>query len=114
LAASPNNPGTDEDKRMSETQSGAQAAAASATETSLLDQIMEETRLRPADEGYDVARQGVSAFIAELLKPSNAGEKLNANAIDIMIADIDRKLSSQIDEVLHADAFQEMESAGAG
>jgi type VI secretion system protein ImpC len=114
LAASPNNPGTDEDKRMSETQSGAQAAAASATETSLLDQIMEETRLRPADDGYDVARQGVSAFIAELLKPSNAGEKLNANAIDIMIADIDRKLSSQIDEVLHADAFQEMESAWRG
>ena len=99
---------------MSETQSGAQAAAASATETSLLDQIMEETRLRPADDGYDVARQGVSAFIAELLKPSNAGEKLNANAIDIMIADIDRKLSSQIDEVLHADAFQEMESAWRG
>jgi type VI secretion system protein ImpC len=99
---------------MSETQSGAQAEAASATETSLLDQIMEETRLRPADEGYDVARQGVSAFIAELLKPSNAGEKLNANAIDIMIADIDRKLSAQIDEVLHAEAFQEMESAWRG
>lgn len=99
---------------MSETQGSAQSAATTTTETSLLDQIMEETRLRPADDGYDVARQGVSAFIAELLKPAHAGEKLNAGAIDLMIADIDRKLSAQVDEVLHASAFQEMESAWRG
>ncbi|PPK00430.1 type VI secretion system contractile sheath large subunit, partial [Klebsiella pneumoniae] len=30
--------------------------------SSLLDQIMAQTRIQPGSEGYDVARQGVTAF----------------------------------------------------
>ena len=99
---------------MSETENSRQPGATTTTETPLLDQIMEQTRMRPADDGYDVARQGVSAFIAELLKPGRDDEKLNAGAVDLMIADIDRRLSAQVDAVLHAAAFQEMESAWRG
>lgn len=43
-------------------------------EYSILDSIIAETRLTPADEAYDIARRGVSAFIEELLKPQNNGE----------------------------------------
>ena len=32
---------------------------------SLIDQIMQETRLKPADEGYETARKGVQAFIGQ-------------------------------------------------
>lgn len=35
---------------------------------SLLEQVMEETRIHPGEEGYDAARLGVQAFIADLLK----------------------------------------------
>ena len=34
-------------------------------------------RSRPSDEGYDVAKRGVQAFIAELLTPKREGEKVD-------------------------------------
>lgn len=33
--------------------------------SSLLDQIMAQTRIQPGSEGYDVARQGVTAFYCQ-------------------------------------------------
>jgi type VI secretion system protein ImpC len=99
---------------MSQSQDAAGAATTTTEELSLLDQIMQETRLKPADDGYDVARQGVAAFVAELLKPGREGGKLNAGAVDAMIAELDRRLSGQVDEILHAADFQKMESAWRG
>ena len=32
---------------------------------SLIDQIMQETRLKPSDEGYDTAKKGIQAFIGD-------------------------------------------------
>lgn len=43
----------------------------------LLDQIMAETKLVPTQEGYQVARQGVSAFIAEILKSNDPDQLIN-------------------------------------
>ena len=93
---------------MSETQ-GQAAAATTTEETSLLDQVLAETRIGPADEGYDAAKKGVAAFLAEMLKPDNAGEKINGAAVDRMIAAVDAKLSEQLNEVMHAPGFQKME-----
>ncbi len=89
-------------------------AATVTTETSLLDQILQETRLAPEDEGYDVARKGVAAFISELMKPNRAGEKINNAAIDQMITEIDRKMSEQVNQILHNEQFQKLESAWRG
>lgn len=95
-----------------------QATAATATteaaEVSLLDQILQETRITPADDGYDVAKRGVAAFVAELLKPNRKDDKVNNSAIDQMIAEIDRKLSGQVDAILHDETFQRLESAWRG
>ena len=90
------------------------AAEAVTTEVSLLDQILVETRITPRDEGYDVARRGVAAFIAELVKPSRQDEKINNAVVDQMLAEIDRKLSQQIDEILHHPDVQKLESAWRG
>ncbi|AYG61906.1 type VI secretion system contractile sheath large subunit [Rhizobium jaguaris] len=79
-------------------------------EGSLLDQILQETKLSPSDDGYDIAKKGVSAFIAELLKPTRADSTVNSAAIDQMIAEIDMKLSAQVDEVLHNKDFMTLES----
>lgn len=42
--------------------------------SSLLDQIMAQTRIQPGSEGYDVARQGVTAFIASILQSTASAE----------------------------------------
>src|SRR5690606_32567617 len=47
------------------------ATSRQATDDSILDRIIAETRLSPEDEAYGIARRGVSAFIEELLKPHN-------------------------------------------
>jgi len=84
------------------------------TDLSLLDQILVETRITPRDEGYDVARRGVAAFVAELMKPSRTDEKVNNAVVDQMIAEIDRKISAQLDAVLHTAEFQRLEAAWRG
>ena len=81
---------------------------------SLLDEILSETKMAPGDEGYEVAKQGVQAFIAELVRPQREGEKVDKALVDAMIAEIDQKLSVQIDEIIHHSEFQKMESAWRG
>ena len=99
---------------MSQTESSSALGAAVLESSSLLDQVLDQSRLKQSDEGYDTTRKGVAAFVAEMLKPNRQGEKLNSNAVDSMIADLDRRLSAQIDQILHAPAFQSMESSWRG
>lgn len=84
-----------------------QSAAAS---TSLLDAIMAQTRIEPQSEGYDVARHGVAAFISSILSSSDRKEPVNKLAVDSMIAEVDAKLSKQMDAIIHNKRFQELES----
>jgi type VI secretion system protein ImpC len=81
---------------------------------SLLDEILAETRMSPGDEGYEVAKAGVQAFIAELVQPKREGERVDKALVDAMIAEIDAKLSRQIDEILHHPEFQKIEAAWRG
>jgi len=78
---------------------------------SILDEILQETRLKPTDEAYSVAKQGVKALIAQLLEPEKIGVKVSGAVIDEMIAEIDKKISAQLDEILHHPDFQKLESA---
>ena len=90
-----------------------QTEAATASEGSLLDQIMQQTSLAPSDEGYSLARKGVEAFVAEIVK---GGQQTKADkaAVDVMIAEIDRKLSAQVNQILHHPQFQKLESSWRG
>lgn len=54
--------------------------------SSLLDQIMAQTRIQPGSEGYDVARQGVTAFIASILQSTASAER----------SDLERELNTWI------------------
>lgn len=78
---------------------------------SLLDELMAETKLIPVQEGYQVAKQGVSAFIAELLKSNDPNQIINKHRVDQMIAEVDRVLSKQMDAILHQPEFQQLESS---
>ncbi len=56
----------------------------------------------------------MSAFIEELLKPQNENEPVKKAMVDRMIAEIDAKLSRQMDEILHNAEFQALESSWRG
>jgi type VI secretion system protein ImpC len=97
-----------------ETQGAGGAVAQGLEGGSLIDEILTETRMAPGDEGYETTRRGVTEFISELIKPKREGEKVDKALVDALIAEIDVKLSRQIDEILHHPAFQKLESAWRG
>jgi type VI secretion system protein ImpC len=96
---------------MAETEKKAEGQAQAAEAGSLLDSILAESRIKPADEGYEIAKKGVAAFIADLLAPSKAGEKVDKAGVDAMIAELDKKLSAQVNVILHHPDVQKLESA---
>src|SRR5690606_7719447 len=100
-------------RNMSEEQAATETTTEFA-EGSLLEQILSETKIAPSNDAYGVAKAGVEAFIAELLTPKRANEKVDKSVVDQMIADIDQRLSKQVDEILHDPKFQQLESAWRG
>ncbi len=88
----------------------APVSASQTATSSLLDEIMAQTRVQPKSESYDITRQGVSAFIAAMLQGDSSAEPINILAVDAMIADIDARTGRQMDAIIHAPEFQELES----
>lgn len=82
--------------------------------TGLLDNIMAQTRILPEEEGYDLAKKGVAAFIGNLVGSNKLNEPVNKALVDQMLVELDKKISAQIDVILHCEKFQEMESAWCG
>lgn len=99
---------------MAETESKTQGASTGAAEISLLDDILAETKLKPSDDAYNVARRGVTAFITELLAPGREVDRVDKSLVDAMIAELDARMSAQVNEVLHRPEFQKLESAWRG
>jgi len=99
---------------MANEQTQGKEAAVETQEGSLLDAIVAETKRKPKDEDYGVVKRGVQVLLAELLKPKRAGERVDRALVDGMIAELDQKLSGQLDEVLHSEAFQKLESTWRG
>jgi type VI secretion system protein ImpC len=97
-----------------QTQQAGGEAAATTTEGSLLDEILSETKLNPTDEGYDVTRNGIKALMKELLSPKHQNEKVDKAFADALIAEIDEKISKQVDVILHHPEFQKLESSWRG
>src|SRR4051794_26031523 len=95
---------------MADTSHQGAAQPGGAADGSLLDQIMQQTKMAPADDGYAIAKKGVEAFIGEMLASSQAGAKADKASVDVMIAEIDRKLSRQLDAIMHNATFQRLES----
>jgi type VI secretion system protein ImpC len=80
-------------------------------EGSLLEQILSESKLDKNDETYAIARRGVEAFIAEMLAPNKIGHRIDKASVDAMIAEIDQRMSVQVNEIIHAAPVQKLESA---
>ena len=97
---------------MSEEQAKAQGAANVASESgSLIDQLLETSKIRPGDDSYSITKQGIQSFIGTLLDPERSTDRITAALADELIAELDKKLSRQVDQILHNTAFQKLESA---
>ncbi len=81
-------------------------------ETNLLDDIIQVTKLKPADETYSMTKQALQEYINKLVK--RPGERVSQALVDEMIADLDRKLSQQVDAIIHHADFQKLESSWRG
>lgn len=91
-----------------------QAKPAEVEEGSLLDSILAETNIQRTDETYSVARHGLQAFLRQLVAKRGEAPRVNQALVTEMIAEIDRKMSKQLDAVLHHQKFQTLESSWRG
>ena len=94
-----------------EKEKGRQAETQVVEGASLLDEIVQATKISPQDEAYSIARRGVEAFLHQLLEPGKEVAKISGAVLDQMVAEVDKKLSLQIDAIMHASEFQKLESA---
>jgi type VI secretion system protein ImpC len=97
---------------MPETLSQAQGGAAVA-EVSLIDNILDQIRTLDDQE-----REQNKTYLEQFVKQALTGEKVVSKdvvtSIKYWIAEIDRKLSLQLDEVVHTEAFQKLEGTWRG
>ena len=91
-----------------------QAKQVTVEEDSLLDQMLEDAKVRPDDEAYGTTALGLKQLLREMLAPEQKGGRVDKKAVDRMIAEIDERLSKQVNEVLHHPEVQKLESAWRG
>lgn len=96
------------------TQQSAQAVSAETTEINLLDQIIEDSRVARSDQERERARDIISAFASQVLEGEVVISENLAASLDARVAELDRLISEQLSEVMHAPAFQELEGAWTG
>ena len=92
-----------------------QPQSQSKKDTLTLDDVLSEARYTPQDDGYDDIKMAVDLMIqrARDVDPQ-AISKIDRTAVDRMIAEIDGKISAQINEILHHAEFQRLEAAWRG
>ncbi len=101
---------------MAEMENEQQAAQAQTQEAggSILDEIVQTTKYKPTDESYAVAKRGLEAFIRELVRPGAETAKVHQSVVNQIISELDKKMSAQLDEILHHPEVQKMESTWRG
>jgi type VI secretion system protein ImpC len=101
---------------MAEQEKEKEAAAGEAVEAggSILDEIVQTTKYKPSEESYSIAKRGLEAFVRELVRPGAEGQRVHQSVANNIIAELDAKLSAQIDVILHDAAVQKLESAWRG
>ncbi|MBD3183743.1 type VI secretion system contractile sheath large subunit [Candidatus Poribacteria bacterium] len=84
-------------------------------EASLLDQLLSKIDTTPpVQEERDQLGIAVGHLLDAVSKSVEKPERVDGKLIDAYIAQLDSRLSAQLDEVLHNEEFQEIESAWRG
>lgn len=100
---------------MAKAEEGASPKAAeTTTQASLLDQIVEKGMKARDDRAKDRGRGLVQAFVEQLLDPKMVVGKDTEKTISLRIAEIDKLISSQVNEIMHHASFQQLEGSVRG
>ena len=89
-------------------------ATEAAPTVSLLDSILNETKVARSDVERNRAKDLISEFVAEALNGTVTISKDVITAIEARIADIDKVISEQLNAVMHAQEFQKLEGSWRG
>ncbi len=98
---------------MAEKKAAASGGAATAEE-SILDRIIHEGRMARSEEQEEYAKRLVGEFANQVLAEEITVSGDTVAMINARIAEIDRLLSAQLNEVLHHPAFQALEASWRG
>ncbi len=71
---------------------------------------MAETSLKPQDKTFQLAKTGVEAFLKDLMSGHKQLAKISGDLVDELIAQLDQKMSAQMDAIVHHPDFQKLES----
>jgi len=83
-------------------------------EGSLLDQILTEGRLARDEFQKERAKDMIAEFVGQVMAGELTLSKNMYTAINSRIAEIDRLLSSQVNEIMHHEDFQKLEGSWRG
>ncbi len=100
--------------KAEEQQEAAAQAVEAAEETSLLDLIVDEGRFGSEERQRDRGRNLVKNFVSEVLEGTIQVSADTEEMLNARIAEIDRLISAQLNEVMHHPEFQQLESTWRG
>lgn len=80
---------------------------------SLIEEIIQATDLKPkpTEESHKIMERGLKELLGKILEPGREAVKISRAVVDDMIGEIDKKISRQLDEILHNQEYQKLESA---
>lgn len=96
------------------TQPKAQEAPAVSPATSLLDAIVEQSRIATNETEKLRARDQIAALVEEVLAGTVTLSRDLAASIDARVAELDRLLSDQLNAIMHHPDFQRLEASWRG
>jgi type VI secretion system protein ImpC len=91
-----------------------QAPAAAPAETSLLDQIVTQSKVARSDNERARAKDLIGELVREVMQGTVVLSNNLSVTLDARIAEIDQLLSDQLSEVMHHPEFQKLESSWTG
>lgn len=99
---------------MSAQEAKSQAAAQTTEGESLLDNILKQGFKAKNDDARDLGKGLLKEFVGQLLDPKMVVGKDTLKTINLRIAEIDRLLSAQLNEIMHHQDFQRLEASWRG
>src|SRR5581483_9877856 len=94
-------------------QAAGAAAAQTTVDAGLLDQVIAATKPQ-SDKEKERAKDYFKQFLDQAVKPGQVVSKDVETNIKFWIAEIDKKLSAQVNEIMHHADFQKLEGTWRG
>ena len=86
-----------------------------AEEASILDQLLAKIdTAAPPQEERDLLGNAIGHLLEAVAKSAERPERVDGALIDVYIAELDKKMSEQLDEILHSEKFRRWNQPGAG